>query len=86
MEAFLNEAFLNDNVSPAGGVDVLKRVCRGTSLIRNCLLLGSYSRPMPRTLQWSSGGRWFLTSEVQGLLAHKATQYKDTHRRMRCGH
>jgi hypothetical protein len=26
---------------------------RGTSLIKNCLLLGPYRRPMPRTLRWS---------------------------------
>ena len=24
----------------------------GTSLIRSCLLLGAYSRPMPRALRW----------------------------------
>ena len=26
---------------------------RGTSLIRNCLMLETYSRTMPRTLRWS---------------------------------
>jgi len=26
---------------------------RGTSIIRNCLPLGPYGRPMPRTLWWS---------------------------------
>ena len=36
----------------------------GTSLIRNCLLLGPYSRTMPRTLWWPRGGRRFLISEV----------------------
>jgi len=29
----------------------LTETYRGTSLIRNCLLLGPYRRPMPRTLQ-----------------------------------
>jgi hypothetical protein len=29
---------------------------RGTSLIRNCLLLGPYIRPIPRGLWWSYGG------------------------------
>jgi len=29
---------------------------RGISLIRNCLLLGTYSRPVPRALGWSWGG------------------------------
>ena len=29
------------------------RQYRGTSRIRNCLLLGPYSRPMPRALRWS---------------------------------
>jgi hypothetical protein len=29
---------------------------RGTSLIRNNLPLGPYSRPMPRALRWSAGG------------------------------
>jgi len=36
---------------------------RGTSLIRNCLLLGPYSRPMPRVLWCSYGGGLFLMSE-----------------------
>ena len=36
-------------------------VCyRVTSLIRNCLLLGPYSRTMPRVLWWSWGGGGFL--------------------------
>ena len=35
---------------------------RGTSLIRNCFLLGPYSRPMPRALVL--GGLKFLMSEV----------------------
>ena len=29
---------------------------RGTSLIKNCPLLGPYSRPVPRALWWSWGG------------------------------
>jgi len=35
----------------------------GASLVRNCLLLGPYSKPMP-TLQWSLEGWKFLMSEV----------------------
>ena len=34
--------------------------CRGTSLIRNNLPVGPYSRPMPRALMWSSGVGVFL--------------------------
>ena len=34
----------------------LSRTYRGSSLIRNCLLLGPYSRPMPRTLRWLGRG------------------------------
>ena len=37
---------------------------RGTSLIRNFLLLGPYSRPLPGALRWSYGGGQFLMSEV----------------------
>ena len=37
---------------------------RGTSLIRNCLLVGPYSRTMPRALWWSKGGLQFLMSDV----------------------
>ena len=37
---------------------------RGTSLIRNCLLLGPYSRTMPRALRLSWVGGQFLMSEV----------------------
>ena len=37
---------------------------RGASLIRNCPLLGPYSRPMPGPLWWSGGGGRFLMSEV----------------------
>ena len=33
-----------------------ERAYRGTSLIRNCLLLGPYSRTMPRALWRPSGG------------------------------
>jgi hypothetical protein len=32
--------------------------------LRNRLLLGPYSRAMPRALCWSYGGGWFLMSEV----------------------
>ena len=37
---------------------------RGTSLIRNGLPLGPYSRTRPRALWWSQGGGQFLMSEV----------------------
>ena len=40
------------------------RVYRGTSLIRNRTTLGPCSRPMPRVLWRSQGGRLFLMSEV----------------------
>ena len=33
--------------------------CRGTSLIRNRIPLGPYSRAMPRALPWSYGGCCF---------------------------
>ena len=33
--------------------EVLGRSYRGTSLIRNCFLLGPYRRTMPRALRWS---------------------------------
>ena len=45
---------------------------RGTLLIRNCLLIGPYSRPMPRA-RWSKGGGQFLMSEVPLYLAHNTT-------------
>jgi len=35
---------------------VCSNLCMGTSLIRNCFLLGPYSRPMHRALWWSQGG------------------------------
>ena len=42
------------------GVEILskgmERLYRDTSLIRNTLLLGPYSRTIPRVLQWSWGG------------------------------
>ena len=52
---------------------------RGTSLMRNSLPLGPYSRPVPRNLWWSWEGGLFRVSEVtlkvgrplQGYLAHK---------------
>ena len=37
--------------------------CTGTSLMRNCLLSGPYSRPMSRALRWSQGGEMFLMSD-----------------------
>jgi hypothetical protein len=37
---------------------------RGTSLIRNTPLLGSYSRTFLRVLRWSLGGWLFLMREV----------------------
>ena len=37
---------------------------RGASLIRNRLLLGPYSSPVPRGLGWSWGGGRFLMGEV----------------------
>ena len=43
---------------------VFSPVYRGASLIRNCLLLGPYSRPMPRALRCSWGGGQFLMREV----------------------
>ena len=36
------------------------RVYEGTSLMRNCLLLGPYSRTMPRALWLFYGGSSFL--------------------------
>ena len=41
-------------------VGVVLGCYRSTSPIKNCLLLGPYSRPMPRVL----GGGQFLMSEV----------------------
>ena len=37
---------------------------RATLLIRNCNLLGPYSRTVPRALWWPKGGVLFLMSEV----------------------
>jgi len=37
---------------------------RGTSLIRNSALLGSYRRPMHRALWWFLRGQLFLMSEI----------------------
>ena len=47
-----------------GGHDAMLAPHRGTSLIRNCLLLGPYSGPMLRALGCSFGGAQFLISEV----------------------
>ena len=38
------------------GLQSLPTPYRGTSLIRNSLFLGPYTRPMPMTLRWSKGG------------------------------
>jgi len=46
------------------GVAATSLSYRGTLLIRNCLLLGPYSRPMLRALRKSWGGGQFLISEV----------------------
>ena len=40
--------------------------CMSASLIRNCLLLGPHSRPLPRALRKSWGGGSFLWARVQG--------------------
>ena len=40
-------------------------VHRGTSLIRNCLLLGPYIRPMPRAIWWFWGGPGLTTERVR---------------------
>ena len=37
---------------------------RGTSLIRNCLLLGPYNKPVPRVIWWSLGVGGGLMSEI----------------------
>jgi hypothetical protein len=39
-------------------------IYRGTSRIRKCLLLGPFSRPVPRALRWSWGGGRLFMSEV----------------------
>jgi hypothetical protein len=43
---------------------LIRNCYRVTPLIRNSLLLGPYSKPMPRALCWSYGGCEFLISEV----------------------
>ena len=43
---------------------ITKRLYRGTSLIRNSLLLGPYSRTVPRALWGSWGGGLCLISEA----------------------
>ena len=40
---------------------------RGTSLVRNCKLLGPYSRTVPRALRWFKGGGSLLMSEATGV-------------------
>jgi hypothetical protein len=44
-----------DEAVPSGYLHLLPVTVtyRGTSLMLNCLLLGPYSRPMPRALRWS---------------------------------
>ena len=54
-----------------------ERECRSTSLRRNSISLGPYSRPMPRPLWWSKGGGLFLMAEASlytqcPTLAHSA--------------
>ena len=44
--------------------ELVCRVYRAASLIRNTPLLGSYSRTSPRAIWWSWGGGLFLLSEV----------------------
>ena len=51
---------LANRLSPSRG----PQPYRVTSLIRNRLLLGPYSRTMPRVIQWTWGGLQFLMSEV----------------------
>ena len=43
-----------------GHCGVCVDLCRGTLLIRNCLLLGPFRRFMSRVLRWSYGGGSFL--------------------------
>ena len=50
---------------------------RGTSLIRNFLLLGPYRRHMPCALRRSYGGGQFLTSEVS---LYRGRSYRTPHR------
>ena len=50
---------LPEGVVPEGIVSAARRGgtrYRGASLIRNHILLGPYSRAMPRAMQWSWGG------------------------------
>ena len=42
----------------------MSKAYRGTLLIRNRLLLGPCSSPVPRGLGWSWGGSRFLLGEV----------------------
>ena len=42
---------------------------KGTSLIRNGLLLGPYSRPMPRTLRWPWGGEALAYERMSSVFA-----------------
>ena len=44
--------------------DAISALDRGTSLMRNRLLLGPYSSPVPRGLGWSWRGARFLVGEV----------------------
>ena len=42
----------------------LSEIYRGTSALRRRLLLGPYSRDVPRALWWSKGGGFLDMSEV----------------------
>jgi len=55
---FSYEAFSDERDTPVGGRPLMSEeaLYRGTSLIRNRLLLGPYSRTMPRVIQWTYGG------------------------------
>ena len=48
--------------------------CRGTSLIRNRLPSGPYSKALLRALWKSSGGGRFLVNEVPGVCTHTSHQ------------
>ena len=51
---------------------------RGTSLIRNSLPLGPFSRTLPRALWWSWGGGRFLMSEVPLYMGTSLTTQRAT--------
>ena len=55
-DPFEDSGVVGVRLADYSSVDMLLVWCRGTSLIRNCLLPGPYRRPIPRALWWSSGG------------------------------